>query len=576
MSETLEAPRTASLPELACATLAFLLPLIASPRGLAAGYWSPRQIVLCGIALAAPGLLAAHLIRRERAAIACAAFLVWASICTALSSSPDLSFWGPFGIGTGLLFLFALATCWSLGRLVRSTDMLERALLATAVTSVAIGVLQVLFDLSPYGMGLPDGRADAMTGNAVFLAGLLGPAAWVAATHSFKRPVMRPLLLAVVACGVELAGGRIALAILVIVLIAVKAAPRPRLVMAIAMVIGLGVGNVLAGFADTESGAERLVAGGSYRARLEMWRVSPESWIESPLTGAGPGLYQAATSSDRTLRFVHEEGPGRYFFDAHNFVIEFITTTGLIGFLLLAWWILRTLRGGDLRHPLTGFALLGLVGGLVQPQNLVVTPLIFLALGAGAAVKRHVPADGTGSEAPPSNRLVKSLTAVGAIAGVALMGWLGIGFARLELARLDFEAEAAEGADRFLTDAWWPPREQRARIDVLRARERNEALPRSAVEHRRAAAEAVPSDPRPLLALADSYLQVGDRARAGLVLAQVLEVDPWNVPALNALGRQLARDGDPDSAVTLLRRSLQVFPDQPRIRDELERAESAT
>lgn len=550
----------------AAAALIFTLPLLAAPFGLIAGYWSARQVLLVGIApLAVPLLTLLWWKQRNIEVAAATAFLAWACASTALSTDPSTSFWGAFSIGTGLVFVAALVACWALGRLVgRDLNLVQHAAIAVGVISSLIAVLQVRVDLSGYGMGLVDGRADAMTGNPVFLGCLLAASYWTAASLVHRSRLFLAAA-GVLAVGVQLTGSRIALIALLGSLALARITLRSRAVLLAATMVGIAAGTLLvSGEGPTmTTGTARISSGGGITARTEMWASSVDALVMSPVAGAGPGMFQPATSQHRTLDFVQAEGLGKYYFDAHNLLVEYSVTTGLVGAALLCLWLGQSLWRADLRSALGGFAVVALVIHLVQPQTAVMTPLALVALGA--APRRHnVQAPQSIDRMSPGPRRALSgvFALTGALGATAALSVL-IGFWMLDQARLDFVASKAAWADRLLPEGWWQAKEQRARIVILRAREANaQEFPAAAIELREAAADGAPSDPRALLNLADTYLQVDDLGAANEALGRVLAVDPWSIPALNARARTAIGGGQTKLAESLLERSLIAAPDQ--------------
>src|SRR5205807_4236135 len=141
----------------------------------------------------------------------------------------------------------------------------------------------------------------------------------------------------------------------------------------------------------------------------------------------------------RTLRLAHERP--RLFFDAHNLVVEYLVTTGVVGGLLFVAWAGFALHAAGWQTALGGFAVLVLAVHLVEPQNAGLTPLAFLALGAAGAVERGVVARGV------SAVHVLAVPLALALAAVMLVGsW-------------DFRQAALRrdlAASRFARD-WLPP-----------------------------------------------------------------------------------------------------------------------
>ena len=547
---------------LAAAAIAFILPLLAAPFGIVSGYWSARE---CAVIALAPLSLAVLTVVGSRfgarVVVVPAGFLAWATLCTVVSTTPWLSFWGSFGIGTGLVFVAALVACWVLGRLVgREVRLIHAAIVATSAASALVAIVQVRIDLPEYGMGLVEGRADAMTGNPVFLGSLLAAAYWVTASLVAERRALLGAAL-VLGIGVQLSGSRIALLAMVAAVLLVRAELTTRIALVVITTAGLVAGSMLPLERLETTGSARLSSASGISARTEMWSTAVDAVVADPLTGAGPGMFQPATSGRRTLEFVRSEGVAKYYFDAHNLAVEYAVTTGLVGLLLLAAWILLSLRRIDLRSPLGGFAIVVLLTHALQPQSAVLTPLAFLALGAAPprALAREEGRSASGSQRVALAGGFTVSTAVGILAASTAL----VGFWMLDQARLDFGAQKANWADRLLPDPWWQAKEQRARVVILRAREANaREFPVEAIQLRKAAADGAPDDPRPLLNLADTYLQVGELEQANRTLERVLDVDPWSVPALNARARTAIGVGDQELARLLLRRSLDVLPAQ--------------
>jgi tetratricopeptide (TPR) repeat protein len=82
--------------------------------------------------------------------------------------------------------------------------------------------------------------------------------------------------------------------------------------------------------------------------------------------------------------------------------------------------------------------------------------------------------------------------------------------------------------------------------------------------------EAAPTDPRGMYVLAQILEAKGDTAGAEASLRELLARDPKDATALNYLGYMFAERGDRlDEAVELVRRALQIEPDNPSYLDSL-------
>src|SRR5205807_863220 len=150
----------------------------------------------------------------------------------------------------------------------------------------------------------------------------------------------------------------------------------------------------------------------------------------------------------------------RLYEDAHNIVVEYATTTGIVGvLLLLAWWVMAGIeagRGGQAELVVAALALL--VHHLFEPQELVLTPLMLLLAGAAAAR--------IGVVIPRSVRVAQML--FGVIA-VAVAGTMLVGDFTYRGADLDFNLTRAKRASALLWP-WARPVTLQARIHLFRAR----------------------------------------------------------------------------------------------------------
>jgi tetratricopeptide (TPR) repeat protein len=293
------------------------------------------------------------------------------------------------------------------------------------------------------------------------------------------------------------------------------------------------------------------------RPRLETWLSARHAVAERPVLGSGPGRFRAATSRFRTLRLVRAEGADRLFVDAHDLPVEYAVTTGLPGLALLLGWLALAVRRAGWRSPLGGFALIVLAMHLVEPQNVALTPVAFLALGAAAPAGRR---------ASVSLRALVPAQALLVAAAVGTAVLLLVGSFHLDQARLDLTLGQARQARRLLP-AWPEPRlvTATASVFVSKTEGRPELLVASR-RWRRAAVARDPTDPALWIDLARSELGAGLVAPAGRDFRRALDFDPWSAEALAGLGRVAHAQGDRAGAVPFFRRSLRAEPDQPAVR----------
>ncbi len=135
------------------------------------------------------------------------------------------------------------------------------------------------------------------------------------------------------------------------------------------------------------SAGAQFESGAAEQQRVVAWGVLARGLADRPLLGWGPANTWSAFLSSATPEDV--ESVGRGFGDAHNLFIEVAVTTGVLGLVALLFLLVitgrRILRNrhGD-RWLYAALAVL-VVFQLVSPLNLVLTPLLFLLLGAAAA-----------------------------------------------------------------------------------------------------------------------------------------------------------------------------------------------
>ena len=121
-------------------------------------------------------------------------------------------------------------------------------------------------------------------------------------------------------------------------------------------------------------------------ARVVMWRVSAHGWLERPILGWGPNTTQSAYLHTATIGDVNRAGRG--WADAHDLFLETAVTTGALGLLALLWLTWRVV-GRATRAPIDRGWILAAAAVLaafavVEPLNLVLTPLLFLFAGIAA------------------------------------------------------------------------------------------------------------------------------------------------------------------------------------------------
>lgn len=555
-------------------SVALLLPLFTHPSVLLSPF-SLRYAALA-IVVAVGGVLLVNLVRSgaQIPAIVALGLAGWALLSAALSPQPAMSLWGLFGLGTGALFVCALAASWAVGLTSGEGGraLVERGLLISATANAGVTVAQTLANLATLDLPLyEDNRAPGLLGNPVFLGGLLAAALWLV-LHRLGSSWRWVPVVVLFGAALQLSGSRFSLAVAVLTLPAALLTKalggRKVLIAAVALVCGIVSGSQISEQRGSLSGTQRAfsqpVFSDGLANRVENWKTAPAALRDRPLVGWGPNRYGQATSARRTLA-VAEGRPETLYTDAHNLIVEYAVTTGLGGLALLLALIVLSLRASVLTSPLTGFALLALAGHMLQPQNVALTPVAFLALGAGM----------TGLRLPPLLPPPRWIVAGAAGLGLAAAATCVYGVYLLEQARLDFTTRPAQQASDLLPP-WPEPRAILGNITAFHGISRGgdaATLARSR-SFLLEAAQRDPTDPALWNSLAEAELRDGLDVDAGRHFGLALQRNPWSVRALNGLGQIALNAGDEDEAARLFRKSLRALPDQLEIAAHVRRIEA--
>ena len=503
--------------------VAFLLPVVFSPSTNST-FWAPKAELLPVVAAVGLVQLAGHLRRNSPVrvpALAATAFLGIAALSTALADTTNVAVFGLYGQGTGLLFVAALVGAWALGAALDDAERSDvgRALLAAVLVNVAFALLSTVVDLTAFDLGLYQGRAMGLLGNPIHLGAACAAGLALLVPRLAGRTAAAAVGIAAVGAAVQASGSRSGLAAMAVVTAwgIVVLSRRLAAVLVVSLVVGLAGGWVLTEAGGGVSVSGRLAGdagGGGIEARASQWWSTGSAIADQPLLGSGPGTYREATSKYRTETVAAEFGGDTYFADAHDLLVEYAATTGLLGVVAFGAWV--ALAAVRARGALAVAALAVLLVGLVEPQWVGTTPVAFLALGAAG---------------PPGLRTSSRLVALAVIPAVVASSVFLLGDFHLHQARLDFDRPHADAALRLLP-RWPEPATIRARIDTLPGRtQRDEALLASARRWRLEAVERDPTDPQLWLVLADADATEGRREEAVRAYREVLRLNPQSARA---------------------------------------------
>jgi O-antigen ligase len=572
--EAVRSWRDVRLGQWAVIALVFLIPTIWTSS--AYNWFTTPKVALALIALG-PGLvvlvwLAAA--QRDRPALAAVAFLVAASASTLLAHEPLLSLVGEYFSQNGLVLTAACVSFWALGRTIdeRARHMVVLALVAAAFVNAAVAWLQMSTGLGIQALAPYEGRAQGLTGNAVYLAALCAAALWLVASEA--RRSARPLAwwgtAALLAGAVELSGSRIALVLVVGVLIwhAVLDLRDRRRVRAGALIAAGLLGLMLAMAISSSGGASDRVSEQSSSglgSRVALWHSGLTALEDRPLLGYGPGRFQAASSPHRTLEIAHYEGPDVLYSDAHNLIVEYAVSTGLVGISLLGLWVVLSAR--RCRGSLLGFCVVAVLIGLLEPQDISVTPLIALALGAAMLRAPNPQLRDAGRTAGRCALVCGAvLAAVGLMAGTALL----VGdthYAHANARRSQSELTAAEH--------WLPPWPQLPALHVELERVPGVSTTPAVLALQREVLRRDGEDPSSWYTMGSLRYLRQDYFGARAAYRHALERNPWSFFALAGSYRSSLALGDVPAARTWRSKLCQLSAQDCPPRSELSTASPA-
>jgi O-antigen ligase len=331
--------------------------------------------------------------RASLAAKGAIAFLVIALVSVFLSPAWNLGFFGLYTWGTGWFLWLGCAGAFALGARLRrgDLDLVLGGIVLGALVNAGVAIYQMV--KNPSGaLALYDGnKSSGLLGNPIHLEGLLlGAIALLLGKSLLPAKGWRPAvvawwaIVAVLTVGLQFTLERLALPILAVILVAALVVHRLRALPFAGVVLAAFGGAYLWKGAGL---AQQVTAGTSdttYRTRVRIWVLALKSLVHHPLVGIGPGQLISAVAPKVSEAFQIQLKPGLLPSDSHDFIIEVLATTGVLGFACFAVWMLSAFSKA--RGPFLACALAMLAVELVEPLNIGVTPVAFLAFGAATVL----------------------------------------------------------------------------------------------------------------------------------------------------------------------------------------------
>jgi hypothetical protein len=290
-------------------------------------------------------------------------------------------------------------------------------------TAAVVALVLIAFRFAPdaFDAAIPDlSFVGATLGNQLFASTFLAVGFAAVAGDAHRTLWWRPVMVIVLALGASVAGERSSYVLPAIALAAAFWKGRVPLRRGLAI-----FGLVLTVFVawqvvepllpgEGQGALSQFASSATDSDRFVVWRVSTRGWLERPVVGWGPGTTQSA--------YVHAATPAdleeatRRWNDAHDLFLETAVTSGLVGLAALLWLAGAVLRRALRVPPSLGWAFgasaaLGAYA-LVEPLNLVLTPLLLLLAGVAC---------GGGIETTPQpGRFVRPAVGVALAVGAVL------------------------------------------------------------------------------------------------------------------------------------------------------------
>jgi len=576
--------------------------------------WVAKEAVLAVLAAAGLPILVALAIGRSAgiarstrlAARFAFCFVVVALISALASAAPGLAMVGLYQQGTGWVFVAGLAGCWALGTRLgpKARELLQIFIICSAVANGVIALLQLVVGLNRFGLPLYNGGlADGLQGNPFELGALMAAGLALMEGRFRKNPWSWFGPVALVMIGAGASGERLPLILIAGVLAwsawqvagprRVRAAKEiKRLVAFCAVTIGgVVIGSLIFSSENASQAFQRISTSTSqetFGQRFMAWREGLRAFAHHILIGAGPGQFRSVTSALFPFSFV-KANSSNVFTDAHNFVIEYLTTTGILGAAaLLAWLVVAIYKA---RGPLVVAALVLIAIELAEPLNVAVFPVALAALGAAGPLAmrtRHAVALRTGDqngdpprknsdqqpdddEQPALHRSVRALdvvmTVVGLVAGSAVLvgdGLMQRAQGQFGLA-LDGAALSNANTANILLAPWPDSAQAVSEIHFYLGLGDHPAQREQSVAWAKVAVSRDPTNPSLLIELASYEMNARQYKAAQSSAIRAWTYLPWFPSALNTIGVASLALGERAEAHHWFGLSLQVEPDQPSI-----------
>jgi hypothetical protein len=524
----------------------------------------------------------------------------------------------------------------------RARELLQLVIIFCAVVNAIIGVLQLFVSLDRFGLPLYGGSlVDGLQPNPFEFAALMAAALGLLVSRFVDRPREWYLPVVVVMIGAGASGERLPLLLIAGVMawalwsawrtggpreqwrtggpreqwrtggpreqwrtggpreqwrtggpleqrrtgfparLAMTQAVRRSVAFCALTLVSLLAGALIASWSNAAGSIARVAGSTSeetFGQRLMAWREGLRAFTHHLLIGAGPGQFRSVTSFLFPLSFV-KPSPGEVFTDAHNFIVEYLTTTGILGTLALLCWLAVILSKA--RGPLAVAAIVLIAIELAEPLDAAVFPVALAALGAAGPLSRyesshHIPdrvrqrrpGDGPAAFPVAVRAIVGAFTVVGLVAGTLLVAGDGLmlrGQGQRELAQDTLALGNGTTANTLLS-AWPDPAQLLSETHFYLGLGDHPGQRLQAVHWSEVAVSRDPTNSSLLVMLSSYELVAGEYRAAQQSALEAYDYLPWYPSALNNLGIASLVLGENAQAHHWFALSLEVSPNQSSIR----------
>lgn len=498
---------------------------------------------------------------RDHSAIAALALASIAVASALVSATPLPSLLGVLGREQSALIIVFVVLAWAAARGLSTAGVaaLGTVLTWVVILNMVLGILQVLFQIDRAPLELYDGRATGLlSGHVYFGAIMIGGIGLVIARRRPRRLSPSDLfLVAGFGAAANLSGSRASVALGVVVIVALLWSHRWRAISSglSAYVVGVVAAVALSDAVGSAATAQdRAIEAGS-AGRLQAWRYGLSAIGDRPLLGWGPGRFRAAVQGRFDADFTRDHASSelsQIWYDGHNVFVNTWVTLGSLGLLALIAFIWTCARHA--RGPLALFASLVAMSWLLQPAGLVTVPLVMLCLGASMSKSQAVGTAVARPAGPVGERSARLALLVGILVAVAVL----FPDVMLKSASERRSLSAVEAAESLLP--WDPVAAEAVASGHLSWAPPPDGL-ESAARWYREATHREPDRPYYWNRLAELQLALGDDDGAASSVSRALELQPWNVRAVQYSLVVARRTGDEGVAAEAEQRLCEVVPE---------------